>query len=119
MECDAHFPEGSCLRRLATEIAILDLSKQPWVASVSPLPYNLLANGDTGANWTSPQTNSAAGLMAWKNAATGTGSPSRPGLALMFDPFVDACLLIESQRKDGLAFKNTKVLVLTRLFTAK
>ncbi len=118
-ECDFKFPEGSCLRGIALEIALLGWvkAKQHGLISANPAPYNLLANGETGGGWTAPTQLFPNDLVAWKHAANGFAGATQRGLALMFDPFVDACLLIEA-RKGGGPFTRpftpaTKVLVLT------
>lgn len=117
-ECDRLFSDGSCLRNLATDIASLTWTqaKQDDMISANPAPYNLLSNGETGAGWTIPAQILPNDLVAWKNAANGfTGSTNR-GLSLMFDPFVDACLLNVAAKGingEGTFPQHTKVLVLT------
>ena len=113
-ECDQQFPDDSCLRRIAFDIASLEWAdaKQHGLISADPAPYNLLSNGETGSGWTIPTRVSADDLIAWKKGANGFAGSTARGLSLIFDPFVDACLLIEAQKPSG-SFKQTKVLVLT------
>ena len=114
VECDDRFAQGSCLRNLACDIASLEWieAKQHGLVNASPAPYNLLANGETGSGWICPTDILPTDLIAWKNAANGFVGSTHRGLSLLFDPFVDACLLIEA-KKANEAFQRTKVLVLT------
>lgn len=109
------FPTDSCLRTLAAEIASVGLAhaKSVGLLTAIPAPFNLLSNGAMGSGWIAPTHLFPNDLVAWKQGGNGFPGPTQRGFSLMFDPFVDACLLIEA-RKGGGPFKTkTKVLVLT------
>lgn len=115
-ECGYWFPMKTeeCLRKLARDIASLDWkdAQNHGLVSATPAPFNLLANGETASGWMAPTRLLPTDLVAWKHSANGFPGHNNRGLALMFDPFVDACLLIEARRVE--AFQTpTKVLVLT------
>ena len=114
-ECDCSYPGGSCLRNLAAEIASTGWAqaKALGLLTARPAPYNLLSNGETGSGWLAPTQLFPNDLVAWKHAANGFTGPTQRGFALMFDPFVDACLLIEARKSGGPFKAKTKVLVLT------
>ena len=114
-ECDAHYPDGACLRKLACDIASVGWTqaKSLGLLTAAPAPFNLLSNGETNSGWVAPTQLFPNELLAWKHAANGFTCPAIRGLSLLFDPFVDACLLIEARKAGGPFKTKTKVLVLT------
>ncbi|MDQ2866793.1 MAG: hypothetical protein M3R59_00020 [Verrucomicrobiota bacterium] len=124
IECDKGFPDGSDLRKLASDITSLEWAeaKQHGLLTANPAPYNLLANGETGSGWICPAQISSNDLIAWKKAANGFAGSTHRGLSLLFDPFVDACLLnvsIKDDNGEGTFPQSTKVLVLTDYYPLK
>jgi hypothetical protein len=119
-ECDSHFRDDSCLRKIAFDIASLEWAdaKRYGLINANPAPYNLLSNGETGPEWTIPTQILPDDLIAWKKGANGFGGSTYRGLSLMFDPFVDACLMVEAKVRHG-SFRQTNVLVLTDYYPLK
>ena len=111
---DKKFTKDHALRKLSATIAGLGRSDaaQNGFTSAQPPPYNLLANAELEADWTPPTTSVPEGLMAWKAQLNGFRGFGVKGLSMLFDPFVDATLLMYAHH-NGEEFKNTTVLVLT------
>jgi hypothetical protein len=99
------FPKGSSLRNLASEIANYQCqqARQNCFFSAKPPPFNFLANGETtGYKPLTPPINCPLEIAEWKfhtkkiNCCLAQGfneeSSSNRGLALLFDPLVDAVL---------------------------
>ena len=124
------YPSGSCLRDLANKIATMPLCSV--LGSITPAPYNFLANG-AASGWTSPPvpplpppppfslvTPPLGHLQAWKSSGpTGFNAtlPPAQGLSLLFDPFVDASLfgVYSAPAKPG----GTTVVVISDYDTAE
>jgi len=115
---DEWVPTHSPLRKLAGEIAGLNAVTWPaFLSRKGQEPLNVLANADRSDIWTPAPKFSRKEIVKWKGSppsffgfAKGTRASSR-GLALLFDPFVDAFLAAHLKRGRELA--DCTVLVLT------
>jgi hypothetical protein len=115
-------PAGSPLRKLAAEIAQLDASVWPtFLSRAGREPPNVLANAESSSKWTPPLDYSRKAVLKWKGnpaALHGFASKSRKstkGLALLFDPFVDAFLAAHFANRAAIPSDCT-VLVLTDFY---
>ena len=90
-----------------------ETAKTVGLLSAIPPPFNLLANGETGSAWSPPDQVTPTGLVGWKKGANGFGGSTARGLSLLFDPFVDACLLMNACQNGGKLPQKMTVLVLT------
>ena len=106
---DSWIPYGSQLRDLAAAIAAIDAHVNPTFLSnpiSKSLPDNFIANAELGGAWHAPSAYTNKSLSIWKNNYNPPLTPAgqqgfyvgqsnklpRRGLALVFDPFVDAFL---------------------------
>lgn len=109
----------SQLRQLASKIARLEAKKYPtFLSRTGREPCNILANAELSNNWTPPPNYTKTAVLKWKGtpaALHGFSSSRRSsgrGLALLFDPFVDAFLTAHFSRS-GVLPQGCTVLVLT------
>ena len=119
---DPWTPAGSPLRELAAKIAQLDASLWPtFLSRKGREPLNVLANAESSNKWTPPPAYSRKAVIKWKGnpaALHGFASKSRKsirGLALLFDPFVDAFLAAHFANRATIPSGCT-VLVLTDFY---
>jgi len=119
---DSLAPAGSPLRKLAAKIAQLDASVWPtFLSRAGREPLNVLANAEFSSEWTPPPAYSRKAVLKWKGnpaALHGFASKSRKsprGLALLFDPFVDAFLAAHFVSRATIPSDCT-VLVLTDFY---
>ena len=119
---DIWAPTGSPLRKLAAEIAQLEASVCPtFLSRKGREPLNVLANAESSSKWKPPLCYSRKAVLKWKGtpaALHGFASKSRKstrGLALLFDPFVDAFLAAHFASRETIPSGCT-VLVLTDFY---
>ena len=125
---DGWIPCGGQLRDLATRVASLDFS---CFGNPKYLPHNFLANGEVGGAWHKPASYSLPEIREWKSNyrsnppltlyeehgfAHVNGPLSRRGMALLFDPFVDAFLAAHLHRSGSIP-RDCTVIVLSDYFT--
>lgn len=116
---DDWIPFASPLRNLATKIAQLEAAIWPdFLARTGSEPLNVLANAELADSWRQPSSFTRKALLLWKGGPAGLhgfaskSKRSPRGLALVFDPFVDAFLAAHFAT-GGKLESDCTVLVLT------